>query len=245
MAEELIVIPDVHGRKFWREAIKGNENKAIVFLGDYLDPYSSEGVSYEDAFNEFNDILAFKKEHPDNVTLLLGNHDMGYLKQSICRVRQDYERRDQYRKLLLDDIALFDIVAIEQFGEQSVLLSHAGIRMEWVNNNRWLFNLNDFRPEVLNELFHDECRREDLYLALADVSSYRGGMKDAGSVIWADAREFIYGYDELPGYFQIFGHTLHRGGAWRIDGHLWCLDCAKAFKIGLSQEQAGVEIAEL
>ena len=40
--EEIIIIPDVHGRTFWREAIekyRNKENTQIIFLGDYLDPY--------------------------------------------------------------------------------------------------------------------------------------------------------------------------------------------------------------
>ena len=36
---EMIIIPDVHGRKFWRNAVKGFETEKIVFLGDYVDPY--------------------------------------------------------------------------------------------------------------------------------------------------------------------------------------------------------------
>ena len=73
MNKKWIVIPDVHGRKFWRDVVKGNEDERIIFLGDYLDPYSEEGITPEDAYNELLDIIAFKKEHPDNVTLLLGN----------------------------------------------------------------------------------------------------------------------------------------------------------------------------
>ena len=245
MKKKCIVIPDVHGRKFWRAAVRGNENKRIIFLGDYLDPYSFEGITYADAFNEFNDILAFKNEHPDNVTLLLGNHDMGYLDPDICEVRQDFSRREYYKKVMLENISLFDIVALEQMGDWKVLLSHAGIRTEWLRNNNWLFELNDFRPEVLNELLHDAQGREDLFITLADVSYRRGGQEKAGSVIWADAHEFIYNNDELPGYVQIFGHTLHNSGAWAIDEHLWCLDCAKGFVVGASDDNIGLEIAEI
>lgn len=245
MEKKCIVIPDVHGRKFWRKAVRGNEDKRIIFLGDYLDPYSFEGVSYDDAFNEFNDILAFKKEHPDNVTLLLGNHDMGYLEPDICEVRQDFGRREYYRNVILENISLFDMVAVEQMGTQPVLFSHAGIRTEWLRHNDWLFDRKDFRPEILNELLHDDEGREDLFITLADVSYHRGGYQKAGSVIWADANEFIYGGDELPGYAQIFGHTLHKGGPWAIDRHLWCLDCAKSFIVGASEAENALEITEL
>ena len=92
MNKKWIVIPDVHGRKFWRDVVKGNEDERIIFLGDYLDPYSEEGITPEDAYNELLDIIAFKKEHPDNVTLLLGNHDLGYLDSNICSFRQDKQK---------------------------------------------------------------------------------------------------------------------------------------------------------
>ena len=245
MKRKCIVIPDVHGRKFWREAVRGNEDKRIIFLGDYLDPYSFEGISYIDAFNEFVDILAFKKEHPENVTLLLGNHDMGYIQPDICEVRQDFGRKEFYRKLIMDNISMFDMVALEQVADRAVLFSHAGIRTGWLRHNDWLFDLKGFRPEVLNELLHDDEGREDLLIALADVSSYRGGFDKAGSVIWADVYEFIYDNDELPGYVQMFGHTLHRGGPWRVDDHLWCLDCGKAFTVGSSHDNSAIEIKEI
>ena len=46
-----IVIGDVHGRKFWKDAI-GYENEVpVIFLGDYLDPYVDEGITQEEAFD--------------------------------------------------------------------------------------------------------------------------------------------------------------------------------------------------
>ena len=42
--EDWIVIPDVHGRDFWRSAVRGREEEKIIFLGDYVDPYSWEGI---------------------------------------------------------------------------------------------------------------------------------------------------------------------------------------------------------
>ena len=41
---KVLVLPDVHGRKFWRKAIAdniGNVDK-VIFLGDYLDHYENE-----------------------------------------------------------------------------------------------------------------------------------------------------------------------------------------------------------
>ena len=38
---KVLVIGDIHGRKFWRQIIADNISKVdkIIFLGDYLDHY--------------------------------------------------------------------------------------------------------------------------------------------------------------------------------------------------------------
>ena len=76
----ILIVPDVHGRTFWRRAKELVKNyQKIIFLGDYLDPYSYEGINPDMAFIEFLDIIEFKKKYPKKVTLLLGNHDLHYL----------------------------------------------------------------------------------------------------------------------------------------------------------------------
>ena len=44
---KLLVIPDVHGRTFWKEATEEYKDKVdkIIFLGDYLDRYENEDIS--------------------------------------------------------------------------------------------------------------------------------------------------------------------------------------------------------
>ena len=34
---KLIIIPDVHGRSFWRDAVVKYPHDEFIFLGDYLD----------------------------------------------------------------------------------------------------------------------------------------------------------------------------------------------------------------
>ena len=71
----LLVIPDLHGRKFWREAIANNIGQVdkVIFLGDYLDPYMNEIEEDTDSMecndfydcynlmNMLNDIISLKK----------------------------------------------------------------------------------------------------------------------------------------------------------------------------------------
>ena len=130
--EDWIVIPDVHGRDFWRSAVRGRKEEKIIFLGDYVDPYSWEGITPHGAFLELQDIIEFKKEHPDNVVLLLGNHDLGYLDMEICDCRRDELRAGRLRELFEKELDLFDIVHVEGDETGKALFSHAGIAERWV-----------------------------------------------------------------------------------------------------------------
>lgn len=75
----MIIIPDIHGRSFWKHAVEGHETEKIIFLGDYVDPYADEGIDYWAGILSLRDVILFKKEHPENVVLLLGNHDLSYI----------------------------------------------------------------------------------------------------------------------------------------------------------------------
>ena len=224
-----IIIPDVHGRKFWRAAVQGHEEDKIIFLGDYVDPYDWEGISASEAFKELQDIIAFKKEHPDNVSLLMGNHDMGYLDREICCCRMDFYREKQIGDLFRENLDLFDIVHIEEAETGSVLFSHAGIAERWVKNTRWIFGNKPFDPLILNKMLHNDAERKNLFIALSWVSWYRGGEDPVGSPIWADVQEFADGERFIDGYLHIFGHSLHEGGPISIRKRGICLDCARAF----------------
>ena len=230
---ELIIIPDVHGRPFWRDAVKGHEEDGIVFLGDYLDPYAWEGITPEEAFMALMDIIALKRAHPDNVTLLLGNHDLGYLDQSICTCRMDWRRRTDIHDVLLENLDLFDLVHIKQDGNLALLFSHAGISEKWVREYGNLFCEGQFDPLALNRALHDEKARPELFRSLSCVSWSRGGLDDFGSPVWADVNDYLDGDRLLGGFLHLFGHTLHNGGPINVRNHGFCLDCAEAFTLPL------------
>lgn len=77
---EIIIIPDVHGRKFWKkgaEYIKTHPDSKIVFLGDYLDPYTYyENITQDQAYDNFIELIEFAKEYQNQVILLWGNHEI-------------------------------------------------------------------------------------------------------------------------------------------------------------------------
>lgn len=75
----MLIVPDVHGRIFWRKALESYPDLPTVFLGGYLDPNTHyDGILQSEAFLEFKEILKFKRQNKERVTLLLGNHDIHY-----------------------------------------------------------------------------------------------------------------------------------------------------------------------
>ena len=67
---KILIIPDVHGRAFWRKPCKDIDKwDKIVFLGDYVDPYPGE-AEQSDVMGELIDIVELKRQNPDKVILL-------------------------------------------------------------------------------------------------------------------------------------------------------------------------------
>ena len=239
---KLIIIPDAHGRRFWRSAVHGHEDDKIIFLGDYVDPYGWEGILPGEAFKELQDIIAFKKEHPDNVVLLLGNHDLGYLDREICCCRMDLQREKQIGDLFRENLVLFDIVHVVDTGSCRALFSHAGIAERWAWETRWIWGNKPFNPLILNEMLHGDAERKNLFVALSWVSRYRGGEDPVGSPVWADVQEFVDGEKFVGGYLHVFGHTLNVGGPVNVRNQGFCLDCARAFELNLDENNGKVNL---
>lgn len=224
----IVIIPDVHGRRFWRDVVAGHEQDEIVFLGDYIDPYAFEKISTDDAWKEFMDIIEFKKEHPENVTLLLGNHDLGYIDKDLCRVRMDHYHYSRNHGVFMENLQLFDIVKEIESGGKKVLFSHAGFRQPWVDAHPELWDGGTFSPAALNSFLHDEQKLDVLLRALSDRSWYRGGKGDVGSPVWADIDEFGIEKDPVEGYTQIIGHSLDYGPV-TVKGLVTSVDCRRGF----------------
>lgn len=216
---KILIVPDVHGRTFWREAvIRINEVDKVVFLGDYLDPYPWEDISRRDAIEEFEKIIEFKREHPDKVVLLLGNHDCAYCFNFGSASRYDYENEFEIEDLFGSNINLFRLY----HKEGRYLFSHAGITNDW---------LKTYLPEYDIERFTTLTTKE-LIPFLWKISFFRGGNDNTGSIIWSDVRE----EDREPTFYQIFGHTqLERDPI--IKDTYACLDVRMCFSLDTESGQ--------
>lgn len=241
-----IIIPDVHGRDFWREAVKTyiDTDAVFIFLGDYLDPYP-----YEEIDNEYQgllDIIEYKKMYPERFILLLGNHDLHYLTQSGRGSRWDRTASERNKKTFLDNINLFQIVYTDTVNDKKFLFSHAGILKDWIYVNHDKFNIevpdenadykiNDWTelPDF-NELFRCESTRDKFFASIGDISFHRGGYSQWGSIVWADVHEHLAAHERIPGVIQIFGHTQQEKDPINYDNTIYCLDCREPFALTAS-----------
>ena len=103
MSKRILIIPDVHGRTFWKTALDTGKYEKVIFLGDYVDPYVYEGIDNLMAISNFKDILSLKMIYQDKVILLLGNHDLCYLSDQYRGIaendRYDYENEEELQNL--------------------------------------------------------------------------------------------------------------------------------------------------
>ena len=84
---KLLLISDVHGRSFWKDAIEKHfdECNKVIFLGDYLDAYPDEEITRKQERDNFAEILKLKENNKDKVILLLGNHCYHYIHRDFAR----------------------------------------------------------------------------------------------------------------------------------------------------------------
>ena len=236
-----LIIPDVHGRPFWKQAILEFPKKEfpklkIVFLGDYLDPYENypgviegEGWTRKETIENFKEIIEFAKKDK-RIHLLFGNHDMHYWYNARYKSRVDNKNYDIIKDLFLKNFTLFNVAYDERIDGVKYLYTHAGVTNFWLQHLRFVganglkhnFIKEDQKPfvKMLKDMTLSARKLNKMKLnfqgqALLWFASWiRGGDEDCGSCIWADFEEWTY-ENSVPnqkGIWQIFGHSWANGG---------------------------------
>lgn len=212
---KVLVIPDLHCREFWKDAVK-DWNGPIVFLGDYVDPYSYEWDEDEQMPNPVDyllEVICFKDCNPDRVTLLLGNHCLHYINTNLDGSRKNYSLQDKLYDLYTTDKEYFQIA--KQFDD--TLFTHAGVSSAWLKRHELILPKTD-TDVFLNEIYN---ATPDIFW---EMSWERGGWCSTGSPIWHDIREF----DCDDTLFQVFGHSQLRENPVKMPTFI-CCDCRRAF----------------
>lgn len=237
---KVLILPDIHGRQFWKAVydfpIDKYPDLEIVFLGDYLDPYTGyEDITKEDAYNNFLEILGYIKSDK-RVTALIGNHDWHYFVQ-LDSSRIDRARERQIEKLFVENMQYFKLIKEISINNVKYLFTHAGITSGWLEDiihlAKYSYKIKEPKPgyeqewnDFINTVESYDVDKENNFDILNEclknyddytytrfismVGPERGGyFRDHGSLIWADVHEHTNYFNKpLTKYYQIFGHTI-------------------------------------
>ena len=248
MAKRILVVPDVHGRIFWKkpvaEYLDGVDK--IVFLGDYFDPYLAEDGLADNLFQNMEEILQLKRENPGKVVLLKGNHDQHYssalFKELGRGSRMDKQNWQKYHDLFQENGSLFQLAYLEEVNGTPYVFTHAGVTQYWLHKvNTKLWQLPDDQvsladPDIIARInrLDDGGEGQKLLAVVGRSRSWFG--EETGSMLWADIDEHAlpdapesYGLSRV---FQVFGHTkLQEGYEMIASENLAMIDSRQCFMI--------------
>lgn len=199
---KIISIGDIHGRNYWK-IIDINKIDLIVFVGDYVDSFF---YTDQEILANLLDIIQLKKDYPDKVILILGNHDIQYyfLNEGFGCSGFRPTMGASLKHVFNENRELFQ--AAHQIG--NTIWSHAGISNGWFEYNRLIieevaakFETKDL-ADTLNHMLRMNYRYNGV---LHQVGRTRSGYYPYGGITWADRSETRENY--LNGYHQIVGHT--------------------------------------
>lgn len=208
--KKYLILGDIHGRKNWVDLVTPfDEDTLYIFIGDYTDPYYYEGVSYNQMMEQLLLIIQFKKEHPDNVLLLVGNHDLQYIINNGETNRYDVFHAERIMKVFSDNADAFYGVAY-QIGEK-YLISHAGVTSAWYK--KWIDEkIDDLTLEKIcdevNKLW-EKNKKAFSFAPNAVKLSDCYGTSATHSPLWIRPTSLweynIFGFGS--GKIQVVGHT--------------------------------------
>ena len=210
MTKYTIIIGDVHGRVNWRQLVYPlRDDCTYVFLGDFSDPYYSiEEVTFEQMFSEMESIFKMKQEHPDNVIILLGNHDLQYIIKygETSRYELNVEKKNILFKFFEENLKYTDGVAYQI--NNKYLITHAGVTKEWYEKHFGEFKKDTPLEDVvknINELWE---KNKSAFCFCGKFSDYYGISESQGP-LWIRPETLwyanLFGFDS--GIIQVVGHT--------------------------------------
>ena len=196
---KIIAIGDIHGRNCWQN-LRDVDCDFFIFIGDYFDAY--EDISTDEEIINFLRILKFKREFPEKVILLFGNHDFHYLKNST----QMYSRYNFNNYSLLEDsveIAMKENLFQMCFKNEHFLFSHAGITKTWLENSG-IVNDENLVKNINSALYENP----QVFEFINKTDTKPNGKNTYQSPIWL--RPECLKEDGLENYIQVIGHTKQK-----------------------------------
>lgn len=123
---KIVFIGDIHGHDSWKAIVKQHHDAdKIVFIGDYFDSFS---VTPAVQIDNYKQIIQLKESNPDQVVLLIGNHDFHYMQG--CNERYGGWNAwfaPEIGELLRETGHLLQIA----WQYENILATHAGVSNTW------------------------------------------------------------------------------------------------------------------
>ena len=213
---KLIALGDTHGRSKWKEIVeRENDADKIIFIGDYFDAKDG-GYSANRQIENFKDIVELKRNNPDKVILLIGNHDFHYLNG----VNEEYS---SYQFGYAKDINATLQPAVDEgllqmcYQNGKYFFSHAGVTNTGVDNNN--IDRDNLQDEV-NELFRNDITK--FRFTVGENFSY-GGNDVTQPPIWVRPQSLTK--DMVDGIICVVGHTQVKELTVMEENNLILIDC--------------------
>ncbi|MEI0607613.1 metallophosphoesterase [Brachyspira pulli] len=203
---KVAVIGDLHGKDCWKKLLEGKFDSfdKVIFMGDYSDD-SWVTFTDEEISENLRNVIEFKKNHNDNVELLIGNHDFQYIVgyPTASRYRKSYAK--EMHEIFNDNADLFKMIHIEN----NYIFTHAGLTNGWINYIKVQYDIKDINIDnvynVINIVYNND--KEDCNV----VSFRRGGLNKFAGPLWADTQDLLE--DAWIGYNQVVGHNRVKPGS--------------------------------
>jgi predicted MPP superfamily phosphohydrolase len=195
---KIICVPDIHQSNHWKKLLNIDLNTIdkIVFLGDYFDCWENE---WPDQGENFESIIQFKKDTPEKIDVLFGNHDTSYFLDERCSGYQPHKVRN-IKKMIENSFQFMQVISVYD----NYIFSHAGVSYKWmrcagikdINEINQLFKERpDFFRWVGPDPYGDNPNEGPLWIRPASL--HRTSVKGYNQIVGHSEVDFL-GYKQSP-----------------------------------------------
>jgi hypothetical protein len=204
---KIIALGDTHGRSFWKYVVNTQTFDKLVFIGDYFDSFD---ISGEVQLNNFLDIVEYKKNNPEKVILLIGNHDHHYFPEVGDAGTSGYQHKmaPSFGYVLSENKYLLQMA----YKEGEYLFSHAGFAPTWLESLKKYSNsyIGDWSIEDIDYTINMIWQYQPHSFSF---KNYNGRSNPYGdnvwqSPIWIRPKSLMQDGQEIKkDVIQVVGHT--------------------------------------
>ena len=196
-----IIVGDIHGKTVWKDII--NQEKTFdkfIFIGDYVDSF--DGIDGNTQAENLADIIQFKKDNPNKVILLIGNHDYHYIMDDINYSGYQYDMQFVYKQMYENNKELFKIC--HKINDNNIAV-HAGITKTWLKNNGYVGG-NDVVEDVV-DFVNDQYIYKPLSFKFTIGNTFSPCGDDiCQTPIWVRPRSLAL--DKVDNFNLVIGHSI-------------------------------------